>query len=542
MRHPGVPEALRGTFAALAAPEVVDYLRASASRPSSCCRSTPSSTTGYLVEKGLTQLLGLQHDRLLRPGAALSRAGGRSTSSRSDGARLHAAGIEVILDVVYNHTAEGNELGPTLSFKGIDNASYYRLSPTTALLHQRHRHRQHRQPQPSARAADGDRLAALLGERDARGRLPLRPRDHPRARAHGFDEGGGFLDACRQDPVLSRVKLIAEPWDWGPGGYQVGSFRPAGRSGTTSSATPCALLARRRRPGAGTRARLPARATSSTAAAGALGERQLRHRHDGFTLNDLVSYDDKHNEANGEDNRDGHSDNLSCNHGVEGPTDDPGNHRALRERQKRNLLATLLFSQGTPMLLAGDEFGTRSTATTTPMPGQRDHWSWLDWAVASATAAERPHGAARVATRHAVRRRVRGRRGALQAVGAGPAGRLAGAGRRPTAADGARRRRLACRALRRPAAGHVLSLPAGQRRTSCRIRPRDSSHDDVHGWSEVVDRAPIAWCDPTGAAGRGTKPCSTSCTSAASRREGTFRCASRAGSHRCASSASRRSS
>ena len=196
---------------------------------------------------------------------------------------------------------------------------------------------------------------------------------------HGFDEGGGFLDACRQDPVLSSVKLIAEPWDIGPGGYQVGRFPPGWAEWNDHFRDTVRAFWK------GDEGKLPDFATRLTASGDLFNKRGRKPwasvnfitAHDGFTLNDLVSYNDKHNEANGEDNRDGHSNNLSWNHGVEGPTDDP-EIVALRERQKRNMLATLLLSQGTPMLLAGDEFG-RTQHGNNNAYAQDNEITWLDW-------------------------------------------------------------------------------------------------------------------------------------------------------------------
>ena len=295
-------------------------------------------------------------------------------------AHLHDAGLEVILDVVYNHTAEGNERGPTLSFKGIDNASYYRLPPdarryyindtgtgnTVNLSHPRvlQMVTDSLRYWATEMHVDGFRfdLATILG------REP-----------YGFDEGGGFLDTCRQDPVLSQVKLIAEPWDCGPGGYQVGSFSPGWAEWNDRYRDTARSYWR------GDEGKVPELASRLAGSADLFNKRGRRPwasvnfvtAHDGFTLNDLVSYNDKHNEANGEDNRDGSSNNLSWNCGVEGPTDDPA-IRALRERQKRNFLTTLLLSQGTPMILAGDEWGHTQQGNNNAYC-QDNEVSWLEW-------------------------------------------------------------------------------------------------------------------------------------------------------------------
>ncbi len=294
-------------------------------------------------------------------------------------ARFHEAGLEVILDVVYNHTAEGNEQGATLSFRGIDNRSYYRLLPTDKRLYINDtgtgntvnisHPRVLQMVTDSLRYwvtemhVDGFRfdLATILARED-----------------HGFDEGGGFLDACRQDPVLSGVKLIAEPWDIGPGGYQVGQFPPGWAEWNDKFRDVARAFWKAEAPRSAMAARL-------SASAGEFNRRGRRPwssvnfvtAHDGFTLNDVVSYNDKHNEANGEDNRDGTSNNISWNCGVEGPTDDPA-ITDLRERQIRNLLATLMLSQGTPMLLAGDEFGRSQGGNNNPY-NQDNATSWLDW-------------------------------------------------------------------------------------------------------------------------------------------------------------------
>jgi glycogen operon protein len=294
--------------------------------------------------------------------------------------QLHAAGLEVILDVVYNHTCEGNEGGPTLCHKGIDNANYYRLLPdkpryyindtgTGNTLNLSH-------PRVLQMVTDSLRYWATEMHVDGfRFDLATILAREP----YGFDEGGGFLDSCRQDPILSSVKLIAEPWDVGPGGYQVARFPPGWaewndkfrdsvRAYWKGDEGKMAEVARRI-SGSGDifnqRGRRPWSSVNFVTA------------HDGFNLNDLVSYDGKHNEDNGEDNRDGTDNNHSWNHGVEGPTADPA-ITALRERQKRNLLATLLLSQGTPMMLAGDELG-RTQKGNNNVYGQDNELNWIDW-------------------------------------------------------------------------------------------------------------------------------------------------------------------
>jgi glycogen operon protein len=281
--------------------------------------------------------------------------------------------------VVYNHTAEGNERGPTLSFKGIDNASYYRLMPddrrfyindtgTGNTLNISH---------PNVIQMVTDSLRYWVNElhvdgfRFDLGTILAREPD-------GFDNQSGFLKACNQDPVLRTVKLIAEPWDCGPGGYQVGGFPPGWAEWNDRYRD----TVRDFWKGGSAGGDLAQRLCASGDVFNRLGRRpwacvNFVTAHDGFTMNDLVTYDEKHNDANGEDNRDGSSDNRSWNCGVEGPTDD-SQINALRERQIRNMLATLLLSQGTPMLLAGDEFG-RTQRGNNNAYCQDDEISWLDW-------------------------------------------------------------------------------------------------------------------------------------------------------------------
>ena len=386
--NPDVPEGLRGTFGGLANSEIAYYLRNLGVTAAELLPVHSFVDDSYLVDKGLRNYWGYNSVAFFAPEPRYM-----STPFPNEFKEMvnqfHAAGIEVILDVVYNHTAEGNELGPTLSLKGIDNASYYRLLPdkkryyindtgtgnTVNLSHSRVLQMVSDSLRYWANEmhVDGFRfdLATILA------REP-----------YGFDEGGGFLDSCRQDPVLSSLKLIAEPWDIGPGGYQVGCFPPGWaewndkyrdtvRSFWKGDDGKLGEFAKRI-SGSGDlfnkRGRKPWASVNFITA------------HDGFNLNDLVSYNDKHNEANGEENRDGHSNNHSWNHGAEGPTDD-AEIQELRERQKRNMLATLLMSQGTPMMLAGDEFGHSQKGNNNAY-AQDTEITWLDWENISAVGEE----------------------------------------------------------------------------------------------------------------------------------------------------------
>ncbi len=294
-------------------------------------------------------------------------------------ARLHDGGLEVILDVVYNHTAEGNERGPTLSFKGIDNVSYYRLLPdqpryyindtgTGNTLNLSH-------PRVIQMVCDSLRYwvseMRVDGFRFDLGTILAREPD-------GFKTESGFLKAVGQDPLLAEVKLIAEPWDCGPGGYQVGGFPPGWAEWNDSFRDTVRDFWR----GEASARELAPRLCASPDKFRFRGRKPWASvnfitAHDGFTLGDLVSYNDKHNEANGEDNRDGHSDNRSWNCGAEGPTDDP-EVRTLRLRQIRNFLATLLLSQGTPMVCAGDEF-FRTQEGNNNAYCQDNEISWVHW-------------------------------------------------------------------------------------------------------------------------------------------------------------------
>ena len=385
MRHPAVPEDVRGTFSGLKVQEVVDYIRSLGVTSVELLPIHAYVDDDFLIQKGLRNYWGYNTIGFFAPQPRYL-ATPFVNEFKEMVARFHDAGLEVILDVVYNHTAEGNEMGPTLSFKGIDNASYYRLLPdrkrhyindtgTGNTLNLSH-------PRVLQMVTDSLRYWAVeMGVDGFRFDLATILGREP----YGFDEGGGFLDSCRQDPVLSSIKLIAEPWDCGPGGYQVGGFPPGWAEWNDKYRDTI------REYWKGNSGKLPELASRVTGSADLFNKRGRKPwatvnfitAHDGFTLNDLVSYDDKHNDANGEGNRDGHSNNHSWNHGVEGPTDDP-EIQELRYRQMRNFVATLLLSRGTPMILAGDEFA-RTQGGNNNAYGQDSEIGWIDWEVPDAS-------------------------------------------------------------------------------------------------------------------------------------------------------------
>jgi isoamylase len=377
---PGMEEHLRGTYAGLGQDAVVKYIKQLGVTSVELLPIHFFINDSHLLDQGLTNYWGYNSIGFFAPDTRYANDRKHPLREFKEMvARFHDAGIEVILDVVYNHTAEGNERGPTLSFKGIDNASYYRLLPdkpryyindtgtgnTLNLSHAR----------VIQMVTDSLRYWAeqtrVDGFRFDLGTILARE-------PNGFDNQSGFLKACSQDPCLSRIKLIAEPWDCGPGGYQVGGFPPGWaewndkfrdntRKFWTGNAPAAAL-------------------TDSLCASASIFNHQGRRpwssinfvtAHDGFTLNDVFSYNEKHNEANGEDNKDGSSNNNSWNCGAEGPTDDP-DIIALRKRQIRNVMATLLLAQGTPMMLAGDEFG-RTQKGNNNAYCQDNEISWLNW-------------------------------------------------------------------------------------------------------------------------------------------------------------------
>lgn len=376
-RHPDVT--VPGTFLGLASDPMLDHFTSLGITAVELLPSQAFVNDRFLVKNNLVNYWGYQTLGFFTPEPRyLSR--NRIKEFQIMVSRLHSAGIEVIMDVVYNHTCEGNELGPTLSFRGLDNKSYYRLAED-----QRHyiddtgtgNTLNLEQPMVLRMVMDSLRywvevmhvdgfrfdLCSTLGRR-----------------AHGFDQSSGFFAAIRQDPLLAGVKLIAEPWDIGPGGYQLGAFPPPFlewndryRDGVRRFWRGDSDMVRR----------LSDRLTGSA--------RQFDHSgrpatssvnfltaHDGFTLADVVSYSQKHNEANGEDNKDGHHENISDNMGVEGPSDDPA-LIAARARRRRNMMATLLLSQGTPMILAGDELG-HSQGGNNNAYNQDNPTTWIDWA------------------------------------------------------------------------------------------------------------------------------------------------------------------
>jgi isoamylase len=383
MQHPEVPQQLRGTYAGLAYPPVIEYLKDLGITAVELLPVHAFIDDRHLVEKGLRNYWGYNTLAYFAPHGAYSSVqydGLQVREFKSMVKAMHQAGIEVILDVVYNHTCEGNHLGPMLSMKGIENRGYYRLVPkepryymdytgtgnSLNLLH----------PRTLQLVMDSLRYWVLEMHVDGF-RFDLAA-----TLARGLYEGdrlSAFLDTIHQDPVLSQVKLIAEPWDVGPGGYQVGNFpvlwaewngkyRDTVRRYWKGDEAQVAELAYRLAGSSDLyqhNGRTPAASINFITA------------HDGFTLRDLVSYNEKHNEANGEGNRDGESHNSSWNHGVEGDTDDPA-IVALRARQQRNLLATLLLSQGAPMLLAGDE-RNRTQSGNNNAYCQDNEVSWLDW-------------------------------------------------------------------------------------------------------------------------------------------------------------------
>ncbi len=382
VRHPGIPEALRGTYAGLGHPVAVEHLTTLGVTAVELLPVHQFVHDAHLVERGLRNYWGYNSIGFFAPhnGYASGGLGEQVQEFKAMVRALHEAGIEVILDVVYNHTAEGNHLGPVLSFKGIDNHAYYRLVPddprhyydttgTGNSLNVGH---------PRSLQLIMDSLRYWVTEMHVDGfRFDLAA--SLARQFHEVDRLSAFFDLIQQDPVVSQVKLIAEPWDVGDGGYQVGNFPPVWSEWNGKFRDTVRDFWR------GEPATVPELASRLTGSSDLYQSDSRRPvasinfvtAHDGFTLSDLVSYDEKHNDANGEDNRDGESFNRSWNCGVEGPTEDPI-VLALRRRQQRNLLATLFLSQGVPMLLGGDEIG-RTQRGNNNAYCQDNELSWYDW-------------------------------------------------------------------------------------------------------------------------------------------------------------------
>jgi isoamylase len=382
MTHPEIPEEIRGTYAAMAHPAIVDHLAQLGVTAVELMPVHQFVQDTSLQARGMSNYWGYNTIGFLAPHNGYSRGqrGEQVTEFKAMVKALHAADIEVILDVVYNHTAEGNEMGPTICFRGIDNAAYYRLvdedrshyydtTGTGNSLLMRNPHvlqliMDSLRYWVTEMHVDGFRfdLAATLARQ-----------------FHEVDKLSAFFDLIQQDPVISQVKLIAEPWDVGDGGYQVGGFPPLWTEWNGKYRDTVRDFWRGE---AGSLGEFASRLTGSSDLYEHNGRKPIASinfvtAHDGFTLRDLVSYNDKHNDANGEDGRDGESHNRSWNCGVEGPTDDP-EVLSLRVRQQRNFLTTLLLSQGVPMIAHGDEIG-RTQDGNNNVYCQDNELSWVDW-------------------------------------------------------------------------------------------------------------------------------------------------------------------
>ncbi|QMU80345.1 glycogen debranching protein GlgX [Streptacidiphilus sp. PB12-B1b] len=381
--HPGLPEEIRGSYAGIGHPAIIEHLSELGVTAVELMPVHQFVQDGHLRERGLSNYWGYNTIGFFAPHNGYASSGTRGeqvTEFKQMVKNLHAAGIEVILDVVYNHTAEGNELGPTLSFRGIDNNAYYRLvnddpahyfdttgTGNSLLMHH-----------PSVLQLIMDSLRYWVTEMHVDGfRFDLAA---TLARQfHEVDKLSAFFDLVQQDPVISQVKLIAEPWDIGDGGYQVGMFPPLWTEWNGRYRDTVRDFWR------GAEATLPEFASRITGSSDLYKHDRRRPlasinfvtAHDGFTLRDLVSYNDKHNEANGEDGNDGDNSNSSWNCGAEGDTDDPA-VLELRARQQRNLLTTLLLSQGVPMIAHGDELG-RTQQGNNNAYCQDNELSWVDW-------------------------------------------------------------------------------------------------------------------------------------------------------------------
>ncbi len=385
MRHPDVPDELRGTYAGLASEPAIEHLRSLGVTAVELLPIHHIADESFLIDRGLSNYWGYSSIGYFAPHSEYAATGRRGEQLREFKAMvkaLHAADIEVILDVVFNHTAEGNHLGPMLSFKGVDNTGYYRLMPDDPRYYMDFTGTGNslNTVNPAVLRLIMDSLRYFVLDCHVDGfRFDLAA---ALARElYDVDRLSAFFDVIHQDPVLSQVKLIAEPWDVGPGGYQVGNFPILWTEWNGEYRDSIRDFWR----GDTAVAEFAQRFTGSADLYQADGRRPVASinfitAHDGFTLADLVAYNEKHNEANGEDNRDGTDDNRSWNCGAEGPTDD-ADILALRARQQRNFIVTLMLSQGVPMLLGGDEFG-RSQDGNNNAWCQDNELSWFDWETA----------------------------------------------------------------------------------------------------------------------------------------------------------------
>ncbi len=381
-RHPDVPPELRGTYLGLCSDAMIEYFQSIGVTALELLPVHQFVVDRHLAELGLTNYWGYNSIGFFAPDVryATRGLGNQVYEFKTMVKTLHAAGLEVILDVVYNHTGEGNHLGPTLSLRGIDNSTYYRLEPANRRFYTdfsgtgNSLNMQH----PRTIQLVMDSLRYWVEEMHVDGfRFDLAP---VLAReTYDVDKLSAFFDIMQQDPTLSRVKLIAEPWDVGPGGYQVGNF-PVRWTEWNGKYRDSVRKFWRGEPGqvAEMASRLAGSADIfKSSDRGVYASINFITAHDGYTLRDLVSYEQKHNEANGENNRDGHNDNLSRNWGVEGETDDPA-VEAMRQRLMRSFLATLAFSQGVPMLAHGDELA-RSQRGNNNVYAQDNEITWVDW-------------------------------------------------------------------------------------------------------------------------------------------------------------------
>lgn len=391
MRHPDVPESLRGTYAGLAHPSIIEHLKDLGITAIELMPVHQFLQDDRLRDLGLRNYWGYNTFGFFAPQqdyAAAQEPGGAVSEFKGMVRAFHEAGIEVILDVVYNHTAEGNHMGPTIAFRGIDNEAYYRLVDGDKAHYMDYTGTGNslnvRDPHPLQMIMDS--LRYWVSEMHVDGfRFDLA--STLARELHDVDKLATFFDLVQQDPIISQVKLIAEPWDVGEGGYQVGNFPPLWTEWNGKYRDTVRDFWRGE---PSTLGEFASRLTGSSDLYANNGRRPTASinfitAHDGFTLNDLVSYNHKHNDANGEDGRDGESHNRSWNCGEEGPTEDPGINK-LRARQRRNFLTTLLLSQGTPMIAHGDEMA-RTQNGNNNVYCQDNETSWMDWELADKNAA-----------------------------------------------------------------------------------------------------------------------------------------------------------